>query len=132
MPICLDLTGSDTLRDGEVGEVAGWGKTETDEPSKRLQYATMPFVPYETCVARIPDNIIRYVSPDKFCAGNINGSTVWPGDSGGGLSFQRGGRWFLRGVVSTGVPSRLTYSAFTDVQHRDHLELLKSFMNARQ
>ncbi|KAK3917665.1 Clotting factor C [Frankliniella fusca] len=129
LPICMDLAGGDVLRDGEMGVVAGWGKTETDEPSTRLQHAAMPFVPFDECVSRIPDSLVKYIQGDKFCAGNINGSTVWEGDSGGGLAFQRGGRWFLRGVVSTGVPSRLTYSAFTDVQHVDHLRLLKAFLS---
>lgn len=37
------------------------------------------------------------------------------GDSGGGLTFEHDGLWFLMGVVSVGHAHSLTYSAFTNV-----------------
>lgn len=56
------------------------------------------------------------------------GSTVWSGDSGGGLNFAKNGRWYLRGIVSAGMPGKLTYSLFTDM-HR-YLDLLKKVLAA--
>ena len=52
---------------------------------------------------------------------------MWAGDSGSGLSFLRGGRWYLTGVVSAGVPKRLTYSVYTDVVH--YIDLLRKFFS---
>lgn len=37
------------------------------------------------------------------------------GDSGSGLTFEHNGLWFLMGVVSVGVPDKLSYTAFTKV-----------------
>jgi len=45
----------------------------------------------------------------------IVGTTVAKGDSGGGLVFKNKDTYFIRGIVSTGVPSQRTYSAFTNV-----------------
>lgn len=55
------------------------------------------------------------------------GSTVWSGDSGGGLSFAQNGRWYLHGIVSAGVPGKLTYSLFTDMNK--YLPLLKKVLS---
>jgi secreted trypsin-like serine protease len=35
---------------------------------------------------------------------NPSGTSACNGDSGGGMTFERGGRSYLRGVVSIGVP----------------------------
>lgn len=126
VPLCFDRFNNETLKPGELGVVSGWGATEDGEFSQHLRYTKLPYVTYAQCYRAVPAKLQMYIGPDKFCAGYINGSTVWPGDSGGGLSFLRDGRWYLRGIVSTGTPRKLTYSAFTDVNQ--FLYLLKPML----
>ncbi|XP_034240625.1 kallikrein-11-like [Thrips palmi] len=117
VPICVDWGGSAVPRPSEnsVGKVVGWGRTEDTSPSPVLQSAQLPFIPFEKCAEAVPPTFLPFLTHDKFCAGNVGGSSVAPGDSGGGLAFPHDGRWFLMGVVSVGIPGQLTYSAFTDV-----------------
>ncbi|XP_034240298.1 uncharacterized protein LOC117644788 [Thrips palmi] len=128
LPICVDFKDQFSLKAGDVGVVNGWGLTENKATSPKLQFAKMPYIPFNECIKSVPDSLARYLTGDKFCAGNINGSTVWSGDSGGGLSFAKNGRWFLHGIVSAGVPGKLTYSLFTDM-HR-YLDLLKKVLSS--
>ncbi|XP_034240329.1 modular serine protease-like isoform X2 [Thrips palmi] len=119
MPICVDWLGTTlhALRRGDVGTVVGWGRTDDRTPSPTLLSARLPFVAFDDCLREIPDTFRPYITSDKFCAGNINGSAVAKGDSGGGLAFKDKTAWFLRGIVSAGVPNSLTYSAFTNVDN---------------
>jgi hypothetical protein len=45
-------------------------------PSTKLQFARMPYVPFDDCIRQVPDNLARYITGDKFCAGNINGKAT--------------------------------------------------------
>ncbi|XP_055695250.1 serine protease gd-like [Lutzomyia longipalpis] len=108
---------------GLNGVTAGWGRDEhgnffTELPKK----AEIPVVSDETCL-RSHDAFTKITSEVTFCAGWRNG-TDGPcnGDSGGGLMFEREGRWTLRGVVSTSLTDRQSnlcdlkeYVVFTDV-----------------
>lgn len=57
----------------------------------------------------------------SFCAGQINGTTISEGDSGGGLVFKRSGGWYIRGIASitaatAGLVDISKFPVFTDVQ----------------
>ncbi|XP_014610563.1 PREDICTED: uncharacterized protein LOC106790293 [Polistes canadensis] len=104
VPACLD----DTIIHSGLGVVAGFGFTASMSSSPRLQITKLPYVSATQCKA-INNSVIykQYVTSDKFCAGYTNGTSVCNGDSGGGLVFQAGGLWFLRGIVSIGISANL-------------------------
>lgn len=69
----------------------------------------------------------------KECRKNVAGSAVAKGDSGGGLAFKDKTAWFLRGIVSAGVPNSLTYSAFTNVRvHKDWMSSIRAAAENRK
>lgn len=77
-PICVDTTKfleEDTeVPDGLTGTVAGWGFTTAGGiPSDFLKIAKLPTVKYGLCKREAPQNFKQFVTPDKFCAGNIGG-----------------------------------------------------------
>ncbi|XP_066990919.2 modular serine protease isoform X2 [Anabrus simplex] len=128
-PVCLDrekLYMNYQLSAGNVGAVVGWGVNENMEPSEELITAYLPYVDYQVCYRTVPESFRQFLRKDKFCAGHLNGTSVCPGDSGGGLAFPQeselGTRWYLQGIVSVGVPPKgankcfdRQYSAFTRV-----------------
>ncbi|XP_015120869.1 uncharacterized protein LOC107043767 [Diachasma alloeum] len=102
-PVCLDwdnVLEREHLQVGRYGKAVGWGKTLDGEPSEELQGINVPFVSFDQCVADVPKDFRGYITPDKFCAGYRNGSSLCEGDSGGGLCFESNGLWYLRGIVS--------------------------------
>ncbi|XP_017765289.1 PREDICTED: suppressor of tumorigenicity 14 protein homolog [Eufriesea mexicana] len=102
-PICMDWDNVYERRQlhvGQKGKAVGWGKTIKGVPSKTLQEVSMPYVPYNDCASAVPDDFRGYITSDKFCAGRLNGSSLCEGDSGGGLFFELGEVWYLRGIVS--------------------------------
>ncbi|XP_026275889.1 coagulation factor IX-like isoform X2 [Frankliniella occidentalis] len=117
LPICLDWQGNKlaSLKKGDVGKVVGWGQTAEKKPSPFLQSAELPYIPFNECVDAVPADFLPFLNYDKFCAGHIDGASVAPGDSGGGLAFEHNGLWYLQGIVSVGVTQKLSYSAFTRV-----------------
>nr|CAD7604598.1 unnamed protein product [Timema genevievae] len=113
-------------------QVAGWGITEKGVPSPTLMTSMLPFIDFTKCWNTVPERFRTYITPDKFCAGYTNGTSVCPGDSGGGLSFEYKKKWYLRGVVSVGVgpdgDSKCyteQYTAFTTVSN--FLDFLKLY-----
>ncbi|KAK3914160.1 Prostasin [Frankliniella fusca] len=133
-PVCVDRDGS-LLRDGSEGKVVGWGQSalNSETPSPVLQSADMPFIPFDRCLDAVHPDFAQFLSPEKFCAGQINGSAVAPGDSGGGLAFPFDGRWWLSGIVSVGPRNRLSYSAFTRVaSHRDWIDSVVKMIEETQ
>lgn len=77
-PICVDrlkfLEEDTEVPDGLLGTVAGWGFTTAGgEPSNLLKIAKLPTVKYNMCKREAPQNFKQFVTPDKFCAGNIGG-----------------------------------------------------------
>ncbi|KAK3927502.1 Clotting factor C [Frankliniella fusca] len=117
LPVCLDWQGNKlgSLKKGDVGKVVGWGLNADNKPSPYLQSAELPYIPFNECVDAVPADFLPFLNYDKFCAGHIDGASVAPGDSGGGLAFERNGLWYLQGIVSVGVTQKLSYSAFTRV-----------------
>ncbi|KAI4486895.1 hypothetical protein M0802_012246 [Mischocyttarus mexicanus] len=105
LPACLN---GDFVESG-LGVVAGFGITDLGYPSYVLQSVSLPYIPLSQC--RISENsvdAVKLITMDKFCAGYTNGTSVCDGDSGGGLVFQTGSLWFLRGIVSLSLGRKLT------------------------
>ncbi|XP_047371433.1 modular serine protease-like [Vespa velutina] len=105
LPACLDQS---FIESGQ-GVVAGFGRTALGPSSFILQSVTLPYVPLNQC--KSVGNTVqseKFITIDKFCAGYTNGTSVCDGDSGGGLVFQTGNLWFLRGIVSIGLGETLS------------------------
>lgn len=54
-------------------QAVGWGKTAEGVPSIELQEINLPYIPFEQCMSDVPSEFRGYVTPDKFCAGYLNG-----------------------------------------------------------
>ncbi|XP_076299621.1 modular serine protease-like [Lasioglossum baleicum] len=124
-PICLDYP-NNILFSNMSGRVAGFGRTALGESSFFLQTITVPYISNEKCKeASKTYESENYITYDKFCAGYTNGSAVCNGDSGGGLIFRWSSVWYLRGIVSVSLGTKLegetrqcdssTYSLYTAV-----------------
>lgn len=102
IPACIDQRADRDLRDleGQLGWVAGWGTTEMRNVSHVLRMASLPVVSYLACTKNDAGLFARLVSETVFCAGDLNGTSPGTGDSGGGMYFNDGDRWVLRGIVS--------------------------------
>nr|XP_050845441.1 modular serine protease-like [Vespula vulgaris] len=99
LPACLDQT----FIEFGYGIVAGFSRTTLGASSFILQSAILPYVPLNQCKSVSSAQSEKFIMPDKFCAGYTNGTSICDGYSGGGLVFQTGNLWFLRGIVSIGV-----------------------------
>lgn len=126
VPACYSNEDYDYI--DQPGKVPGWGLTENQDLglSEYLNVASMPGKSEAECRDENPDFFKNYLNTDnQLCAGNLNGTSVCKGDSGGGLVFQRGRKWFLRGIVSISPGLNTTegidkcditqYVVFTDV-----------------
>lgn len=103
LPICLGFSKTETtIYDivGKEGMVVGWGLTENDTDSSDLKGAKLPVVDYAECLEADHDLFSTLIYPGMFCAGSRDGTNVCNGDSGGGMYFQDGRRWTLRGIIS--------------------------------
>ncbi|XP_044727725.1 modular serine protease-like [Chrysoperla carnea] len=130
-PVCVDWSNqlqSTLLKPGAIGAVAGWGTTEEfGNAAEELQAIRMPYVDYDTCVSKLPEEFKPFITNDKICAGYNNGSSVCTGDSGGGLAFKKSDRYFIEGIVSVAPAKGSTcdshkYVAFTSISK--HLGLI--------
>lgn len=136
-PICLDHSNDVILDAGVVGRVAGFGRTALGPSSFVLQTITVPFISRLKCreatTIHGSENSITY---DKFCAGYTNGSSVCDGDSGGGLVFKWNSLWYLKGIVSVSVGTKVvggagqcdssTYALYTCVTR--HMSWVERFI----
>lgn len=82
-PICLWKSGKTDLSEivGKFGTVIGWGKTETGQISNELRQASLPVVPWGTCLESNRPFAGSLLTERNFCAGVRNG-------------------WFNRNIVS--------------------------------
>lgn len=145
-PICLPTT-SESFEDivGRKVVIAGWGKTETNALSTSVpKWAEITVIDTGSCLES--NKIFGTITSGRtFCAGDdsnlasrVSGSGPCSGDSGGGLTINVNGTWYLRGVISSTVKSLDTqscdpqyFSVFTDVaKFRDWL--LKLMQTYRQ
>lgn len=121
-PACL-WNGSTKLSKivSTTGIVVGWGNDESGVPTSKPNKVEMPIVSKGTCLAS--QLSYKDITSDRtFCAGKRDGSGPCSGDSGGGLTININGRWYLRGIVSISLFDKATnscdvgnYTVFTDV-----------------
>lgn len=105
LPICLPR--HDASFWGQMGVVAGWGKTDTTygkTGTNILQKATVPILSDAECLQwHEHKNINLELHSEMFCAGHSDGHMdACLGDSGGPLIVQQDGRWMLAGITSAG------------------------------
>ncbi|XP_021693029.1 polyserase-2 isoform X2 [Aedes aegypti] len=125
IPICIDQKVDRDLRnlEGDRGWITGWGVTESGNVSDVLWTASLSVVSYLSCTKNDPVLFGNLLNETVFCAGDLNGTSPGPGDSGGGMYFYDGDRWVLRGVVSFAKVDPVTkqvdtskYAVFANVQ----------------
>ncbi|XP_065335742.1 uncharacterized protein LOC135936734 isoform X2 [Cloeon dipterum] len=114
---------------GTEAMAVGFGLVDNHTRTNELQEARLPIRGHRECYLSDTRYFGKYLRPgDNFCAGYTNGTTVCNGDSGGSLSVQKDGRWFIRGIVSFTKAKKVMfegeerslcdpnhYSLFTDV-----------------
>ncbi|CAH0595236.1 unnamed protein product [Chrysodeixis includens] len=121
-PACLWPENEIDLKNviGKNGSVVGWGFDDTGVATEELSLVEMPVVDQETCIRSYSDFFVRFTSEYTFCAGYRNGVfnektgtrksvSVCNGDSGGGMVFNSGRTWYLRGLVSLSVARQNEY-----------------------
>lgn len=103
-PIALANATWPLMRAGAVLYTAGFGATESSDYSMDLRYASVPYIPYALCGARMRAiGLLDPVPPTDICAGGALSQTdSCPGDSGGPLLRYVNGKPVLVGVVSYG------------------------------
>ncbi|XP_065346523.1 putative serine protease 45 [Cloeon dipterum] len=131
-PICLWNDDSDpnlTRVAGTNAMAVGFGLVDNHTRTDDLQEVRLPILAHKECYLSNRRFFGKYLRPgDNFCAGYNNGTTTCNGDSGGSLSVEKDGRWFIRGIVSFGMSKIVEfegkntslchpnqYSLFTDV-----------------
>ncbi|CAH1637697.1 unnamed protein product [Spodoptera littoralis] len=121
-PICLPVTNElrNSYFEGFDLEVAGWGKTETQDAGSDSQpifsgtnlagtesdvklKVRVPVVSLNQC-ASVYQRVSRTIVPTQICAGGVQGQDSCRGDSGGPLMGQApsANNWVVVGVVSYG------------------------------
>ncbi|XP_065336179.1 CLIP domain-containing serine protease B10-like isoform X2 [Cloeon dipterum] len=104
-PICLWNEDSNLTRVAGIEATAvGFGLVDDHTRTDELQEARLPIRDHKECYLSKRNFFGKYLRPgDNFCAGYTNGTTTCNGDSGGSLSVEKDGRWFIRGIVSFGI-----------------------------
>ena len=98
-PVCLPKS---NFSDNTMCYVTGWGRfTSAGPTSDKLQEASLPLYPHDKCVEEY-----KYVNPvteHMLCAGYTHQNVgTCKGDSGGPLTCEDRGRWYLVGITSWG------------------------------
>ncbi|XP_065335823.1 uncharacterized protein LOC135936800 [Cloeon dipterum] len=111
-PICLWNEDANLDRvAGKLGVAVGFGILEDYSLPDSLQEARLPIRSNKECFSSDRSFFGKHLRPgDNFCAGYRNGTSACVGDSGGGLSVEKGGRWFIRGIVSFGRARRVNFN----------------------
>ena len=104
MPICLPEPEQSFT--GALATVSGWGRVYADHESRanHLQSVQVPVIGNRLCRKWLRSRG-KYagINSDHLCAGyEGGGQDSCRGDSGGPLTYQRRGRWYLVGIVSAG------------------------------
>lgn len=102
-PICLPAQESLMTRNivGHKLTAAGWGRTETGEPSDTKLKVILEITEPRSCSTVYRPAGIE-LSSSQLCAGGEKGKDTCTGDSGGPLMQRVGARWILYGIVSFG------------------------------
>lgn len=130
LPACIDpIHIREYPPEGTLAKVSGWGYNENDALLEPLHTADLPFISRKRCIEMVPKDFRPYVTFDKFCAGSETGAGVLQGDSGGGLLFQQGNFYYIRGIVSIKDSNVTRIAAFTDLDaHIDWIMAVRNEM----
>ncbi|XP_040169635.1 uncharacterized protein LOC120904003 isoform X2 [Anopheles arabiensis] len=122
-PVCLwTMSDSEEPIVNRNGTIVGFGFAEQDKVSDTLRSASIRVVDTVTCLASDRSLFGTHLTPEMFCGIGRPGVSACNGDSGGGMVFEIGGRWFVRGIVSftrsrasDNVCDGKSHTAYTDV-----------------
>ncbi|XP_041782159.1 uncharacterized protein LOC121598876 isoform X2 [Anopheles merus] len=136
-PVCLwTMDSNQEMIVGKNGTIVGFGLNEQDVVSDQLKQALIGVIDPLTCIASDRAAFGPVLTSDMFCGKGQMGVGACNGDSGGGMFFEVGGKWFVRGLVSftplrgnTGLCDPLKYTAYTDVAK--YLEWIKKYIDQR-
>lgn len=113
-PICLPK--SDVL-DIKNGDVVGWGVVDDyNNIANTPREVNLPIVDSIECLQR-DQGLLQVAWKDSFCAGR-DGAGVCKGDSGSGFYVEKGGKFYLRGIVSSSTRkkcSKTDLAMYTDI-----------------
>ncbi|XP_064639481.1 uncharacterized protein LOC135495006 isoform X3 [Lineus longissimus] len=122
-PICLPPHGKD-MKPGMSGYVTGWGKTsETasgySDVAKQVLVTLADTIECSATLINVAAYFKGMVQKGKsICAVGEIGYDACQGDSGGPLAFEEKGKWYVGGIVSTGVGCARGYPAvYTSVPY---------------
>ncbi|XP_040164888.1 polyserase-2-like [Anopheles arabiensis] len=136
-PVCLwTMDSNQEMIVGKNGTIVGFGLNEQDVVSDQLKQALIGVIDPLTCIASDRAAFGPVLTSDMFCGKGQTGVSACNGDSGGGMFFEVGGKWFVRGLVSftplrgnTRLCDPLKYTAYTDVAK--YLEWIKKYIDQR-
>ena len=136
-PVCLwTMDSNQTLIVGRSGTIVGFGLNERDVVSDQLKQALVGVQDALTCIASDRDVFGTHLTTDMFCGMGQNGASACNGDSGGGMFFEVGGKWYVRGLVSFTPLNANTKpcdprknTAYTDVAK--YLDWIKQYIDQR-
>uniref|UniRef100_A0A2C9H3V6 Peptidase S1 domain-containing protein n=2 Tax=Anopheles gambiae TaxID=7165 RepID=A0A2C9H3V6_ANOGA len=136
-PVCLwTMDSNQTLIVGRSGTIVGFGLNERDVVSDQLKQALVGVQDGLTCIASDRDVFGTHLTTDMFCGMGQNGASACNGDSGGGMFFEVGGKWYVRGLVSFTPLNANTKpcdprknTAYTDVAK--YLDWIKQYIDQR-
>ncbi|XP_047989851.1 uncharacterized protein LOC125229114 [Leguminivora glycinivorella] len=95
-PICVPRFNINSGKfEGTPLTVAGWGQTESGQPSTIKLHTQVAQVPLNKCRRHYPD-----ITEGQLCAAGKNGQDTCMGDSGGPIMMERDGIFYLIGLVS--------------------------------
>uniref|UniRef100_A0A6E8WCZ9 Peptidase S1 domain-containing protein n=2 Tax=Anopheles coluzzii TaxID=1518534 RepID=A0A6E8WCZ9_ANOCL len=134
-PVCLwTMDSNQELIVGRNGTIVGFGVNEQDIVSEQLKQALIGVVDPFSCIADDRGVFGTHLTSDMFCGKGQKGVSACNGDSGGGMFFEIGGKWFVRGLVSftplgTERCDSLKNTAYTDVAK--YLKWIKPYIDQR-
>ncbi|XP_065350193.1 uncharacterized protein LOC135946078 [Cloeon dipterum] len=110
-PICLWNDDSSLVRvAGTEAMAVGFGLADNHARTDELQEARLPIIAHKECYLSERRFFGKFLQPgDNFCAGYKNGTINCNGDSGGSLSVEKDGRWYIRGIVSFGKSEKVKF-----------------------
>uniref|UniRef100_A0A336M4R4 CSON003228 protein n=1 Tax=Culicoides sonorensis TaxID=179676 RepID=A0A336M4R4_CULSO len=116
-PVCLWAFYEDI--ENRPGTIVAFGETEFSD-SGDINQLDLHAVSSDTC-AKSHEKLASLVNFQTFCAKGPDGTGPCRGDSGGAFMIREGNKWYLRGVVSSGLENEYkecdaeNYVVFMDV-----------------
>ena len=119
-PICIAEPTSGIIEPLH-GTVVGFGRMGNRQYADIAQKLNISIISYLKC-SQISKDIHSVLTSRAFCGGTTEGRGVCDGDSGGGVYVVKNQQFYLYGIVSSALMSKVnqcdtsTYSIFTNVE----------------